>query len=218
VSALLGRLPSTVGYQPTLDTEMGELQERITTTASGASSTSVQAVYVPADDMTDPAVVATFAHLDATTILTRRQASRGFYPAIDPLGSSSTLLTAEAVGEEHLSIANEVRETLARYEELRDVIAILGMEELNEEDRVTVERARRMQRFLTQPFFVSEPFTGIPGRYVELHETLRGFREILDGRYDDLPEQAFYMVGTIEEAVEKADTVMVDEPSATGRV
>jgi F-type H+-transporting ATPase subunit beta len=203
VSALLGRLPSTVGYQPTLDTEMGELQERITTTGSG-STTSVQAVYVPADDMTDPAVVATFAHLDATTILTRRQASRGFYPAIDPLDSRSSLLTLEGVGEEHFDIANEVRATLARYEELRDVIAILGMEELNEEDRVTVERARRIQRFLTQPFFVSEPFTGMTGRSVPLTETLRGFREILDGQHDGLPEQAFYMVGTIDEAVKKA--------------
>jgi F-type H+-transporting ATPase subunit beta len=203
VSALLGRLPSTVGYQPTLDTEMGELQERITTTGSG-STTSVQAVYVPADDMTDPAVVATFAHLDATTILTRRQASRGFYPAIDPLGSSSSLLTVEGVGPEHFDIANAVRATLARYEELRDVIAILGMEELNEEDRVTVERARRIQRFLTQPFFVSEPFTGMPGRTVPLAETLRGFREILDGQHDGLPEQAFYLVGSIDEAVQKA--------------
>ena len=218
VSALLGRLPSTVGYQPTLDTEMGELQERITTTSSGASSTSVQAVYVPADDMTDPAVVATFAHLDATTILTRRQASRGFYPAIDPLDSSSTLLTEDSVGETHFNIANEVRETLARYEELRDVIAILGMEELNEADRVTVERARRIQRFLTQPFFVSEPFTGIPGRYVELDETLRGFREILDGKHDELPEQAFYMVGTIDEARQKADAISSEEQPAAGRV
>jgi len=202
VSALLGRLPSTVGYQPTLDSEMGELQERITTTGA-ASTTSVQAVYVPADDMTDPAVVATFAHLDATTILTRRQASRGFYPAIDPLDSASSLLTEESVGEEHFNIANGVRETLARYEELRDVIAILGKEELNEEDRVTVDRARRIQRFLTQPFFVAEPFTGTPGRYVPLEETLRGFGEILDGKHDDLPEQAFYMVGTIDEVVER---------------
>ncbi len=203
VSALLGRLPSAVGYQPTLDSEMGELQERITTTASG-STTSVQAVYVPADDMTDPAVVATFAHLDATTILSRRQVSRGFYPAIDPLESNSALLTAEGVGKRHLTIANEVRSTLARYEELQDVIAILGMEELNEEDRVTVERARRLQRFLTQPFFVAEPFTGMSGRFVPLEETLRGFREILDGEHDDLPEQAFYMIGTIDEASEKA--------------
>jgi len=216
ISALLGRLPSTVGYQPTLDTEMGELQERITTTASGASSTSVQAVYVPADDMTDPAVVATFAHLDATTILTRRQASRGFYPAIDPLDSTSTLLTPAGVGEDHFNIANEVRETLARYEELRDVIAILGMEELNENDRVTVERARRIQRFLTQPFLVAEPFTGTPGRYITLHETLRGFREILDGEHDQLPEQAFYMVGNIDEAVRKADTLKADPASAAG--
>ena len=214
VSALLGRLPSTVGYQPTLDTEMGELQERITTTVSGASSTSVQAVYVPADDMTDPAVVATFAHLDATTILTRQQASRGFYPAIDPLDSTSTLLTPGGVGEEHFAIANEVRETLARYEELRDVIAILGMDELNEDDRLTVERARRIQRFLTQPFFVAEPFTGTPGRYVPLDETLRGFRQILDGKHDDLPEQAFYMVGTIDEVVERATTATAEDPSA----
>jgi F-type H+-transporting ATPase subunit beta len=204
VSALLGRLPSAVGYQPTLDTEMGELQERITTTSRG-SVTSVQAVYVPADDLTDPAVVATFAHLDAATILSRRQASQGLYPAIDPLESSSSLLTVEGVGEEHFKIANEVRSLLARYEELQDVIAILGMEELSEEDRVAVNRARRLQRFLTQPFFVSEPFTGMRGRYVPLPETLRGFREILEGRHDDLPEQAFYMIGPIDEAVEKAN-------------
>jgi F-type H+-transporting ATPase subunit beta len=204
VSALLGRLPSAVGYQPTLDTEMDELQERITTTSRG-SVTSVQAVYVPADDLTDPAVVATFAHLDAATILSRRQASQGLYPAIDPLESSSSLLTVEGVGEEHFKIANEVRSLLARYEELQDVIAILGMEELSEEDRVAVNRARRLQRFLTQPFFVSEPFTGMRGRYVPLPETLRGFREILEGRHDDLPEQAFYMIGPIDEAVEKAN-------------
>jgi F-type H+-transporting ATPase subunit beta len=203
VSALLGRLPSAVGYQPTLDTEMGELQERITTTARG-SVTSVQAVYVPADDLTDPAVVATFAHLDASTILSRRQSSQGFYPAIDPLESSSSLLTEEGVGEEHFRIANEVRSVLARYEELQDVIAILGMEELSEQDRTTVKRARRLQRFLTQPFFVAETFTGMPGRYVTLEETLHGFRAILEGRYDDLPEQAFYMVGNIEEAVQEA--------------
>jgi F-type H+-transporting ATPase subunit beta len=203
VSALLGRLPSAVGYQPTLDSEMGELQERITTTSRG-SVTSIQAVYVPADDLTDPAVVATFAHLDAATILSRHQASQGLYPAIDPLESSSSLLTPEGVGEEHFNIASEVRSLLARYQELQDVIAILGMEELSEEDRVAVNRARRLQRFLTQPFFVSEPFTGIPGRYVSLPETLRGFREILEGRHDDLPEQAFYMVGSIDEALEKA--------------
>ena len=203
VSALLGRLPSAVGYQPTLDSEMGELQERITTTSRG-SVTSIQAVYVPADDLTDPAVVATFAHLDAATILSRHQASQGLYPAIDPLESSSSLLTPEGVGEEHFNIASEVRSLLARYQELQDVIAILGMEELSEEDRVAVNRARRLQRFLTQPFFVSEPFTGMPGRYVPLPETLRGFREILEGRHDDLPEQAFYMIGPIDEAVEKA--------------
>jgi F-type H+-transporting ATPase subunit beta len=203
VSALLGRLPSTVGYQPTLDSEMGELQERITTTGQG-SVTSVQAVYVPADDLTDPAVVATFAHLDASTILSRRQASLGLYPAIDPLASSSALLTPEGVGEEHYAIATRVRALLARYRELQDVVAILGMEELSEEDRQAVERARRLQRFLTQPFFTSEPFTGIPGRYVTLEETLRGFREILEGRHDDLPEQAFYMTGTIDEAVAEA--------------
>jgi len=204
VSALLGRLPSAVGYQPTLESEMGELQERITTTSNG-SVTSVQAVYVPADDLTDPAVVATFAHLDATTILSRRQASLGIYPAIDPLESNSTLLTPEGVGEEHYDIATEVRALLARYQELQDVIAILGMEELSEEDRLAVNRARRLQRFLTQPFFVSEPFTGLPGRYVPLAETLRGFREILEGRHDDWPEQAFYMVGDIDEAVIRAE-------------
>jgi len=203
VSALLGRLPSAVGYQPTLATEMGKLQERITTTSRG-SITSIQAVYVPADDLTDPAVVATFAHLDAATVLSRRQVSLGLYPAIDPLASSSTLLTPAAVGEEHVAIANEVRALLARYQELQDVIAILGVEELSEADRIAVNRARRIQRFLTQPFFVSEPFTGMPGRYVPLEETLRGFREIVEGRHDALPEQAFYMVGTIDEAIEKA--------------
>ena len=203
VSALLGRLPSAVGYQPTLDSEMGALQERITTTSRG-SVTSVQAVYVPADDLTDPAVVATFAHLDASTILSRRQASLGLYPAIDPLASGSALLTPEGMGEEHYTVATQVRALLARYRELQDVVAILGMEELSEEDRLAVERARRLQRFLTQPFFASEPFTGMPGRYVEMEETLRGFREILEGRHDALPEQAFYMVGTIDEVVAQA--------------
>jgi len=203
VSALLGRLPSAVGYQPTLESEMGELQERITTTSQG-SVTSVQAVYVPADDLTDPAVVATFAHLDAATILSRRQVSQGFYPAVDPLESNSSLLTPEGVGQEHYAIASETRAMLARYEELRDVIAILGLEELSPEDRLVVGRARRLQRFLTQPFYTSEPFTGLPGRYVPLEETLQGCREILDGRHDDLPEQAFYMVGTIDEAVARA--------------
>lgn len=203
VSALLGRLPSAVGYQPTLESEMGELQERITTTARG-SMTSIQAIYVPADDLTDPAVVATFAHLDAATILSRRQVSQGLYPAIDPLESTSTLLTPENVGQEHYDIATEVRALLARYEELRDVIAILGLDELSEEDREAVNRARRLQRFLTQPFYTSEPYTGIPGVYVSLEETLQGFREILEGQHDDLPEQAFYNVGTIDEAVAKA--------------
>lgn len=203
VSALLGRLPSAVGYQPTLATEMGELQERITTTSRG-SITSVQAVYVPADDLTDPAVAATFAHLDATTVLSRRQVRQGIYPAIDPLQSNSKLLTPTAVGREHYEIAQQVRALLARYEELQDIIAILGVEELSEEDRVAVNRARRLQRFLTQPFFVAEPFTGLPGRFVPLSQTLRGFREILDGQHDDLPEQAFYMAGTIDEVVGKA--------------
>ena len=203
VSALLGRLPSTMGYQPTLSSEMGELQERITTTSRG-SITSVQAIYVPADDLTDPAVTAAFAHLDAVTTLSRRQSSQGLYPAIDPLESSSSLLTPTMVGRAHYAIATEVRATLARYRELQDIIAILGVEELSEADRVVVSRARRLQRFLTQPFFVSEAFTGMPGRYVPLEETLRGFREILNGVHDALPEQAFYMVGTIDEAVEKA--------------
>jgi len=203
VSALLGRLPSAVGYQPTLDSEMGQLQERITTT-SGGSVTSVQAVYVPADDPTDPAVVATFAHLDATVLLSRRLASLAFYPAIDPLESNSALLTPSAVGGEHYDIATGIRALLARYQELQDVIAILGMEELSEEDKLVVNRARRAQRFLTQPFYSTEQFTGIPGRYVPLEETLRGFREILDGKYDEVPEQAFYMVGTIDDALEQA--------------
>jgi F-type H+-transporting ATPase subunit beta len=204
VSALLGRLPSAVGYQPTLNSEMGELQERIATTSRG-SITSVQAIYVPADDLTDPAVVAAFAHLDATTVLSRRQVSQGHYPAVDPLQSHSKLLTPAAVGHEHAGIADQVRALLARYEELQDIIAILGTEELSSEDRMVVQRARKLQRYLTQPFFVAEPFTGLPGRFVPLAETLRGFREILEGRHDDLPEQAFYMVGTLDEAVAKAD-------------
>jgi F-type H+-transporting ATPase subunit beta len=206
VSALLGRLPSAVGYQPTLDSEMGALQERITTTSRG-SITSVQAVYVPADDLTDPAIVATFAHLDSSTVLSRRQASQGFYPAIDPLQSNSTLLSPQTVGEEHYRIASDVRSLLARYEELQDVIAILGMEELSEEDRQVVSRARRIQRFLTQPFFVAEPFTDMPGKYVSLEETLRGFGGILRGRYDHIPEQAFYMTGTIDDVLEKAHQI-----------
>ena len=210
VSALLGRLPSAVGYQPTLSSEMGELQERITTTSRG-SMTSIQAVYIPADDLTDPAVVATFAHLDAATVLSRRQVSLGLYPAVDPLASSSSLLTSESVGIEHYTIAMEVRALLARYEELQDVIAILGIEELSEKDRQVVHRARRVQRFLTQPFFVSEAFTGIPGAFVPLEETLRGFREILDGAHDGLPEQAFYMVGSTDAAVAKAGQIASEE-------
>jgi len=206
VSALLGRVPSAVGYQPTLDSEMAMLQERITTTSRG-SVTSVQAIYVPADDITDPAVVATFAHLDAATVLSRRFASQGFYPAIDPLESNSQLLSPEGVGEEHYAIAEEVRSLLARYQQLQDIIAILGIDELSEADQVAVRRARRAQRFLTQPLFVAEPFTGLPGRYVPLEETLRGFRDILEGRYDHLPEQAFYMVGTLDEALERGRTL-----------
>ena len=207
VSALLGRLPSAVGYQPTLVSEMGELQERITTTSRG-SITSVQAVYVPADDLTDPAVVAVFAHLDAITVLSRRHVSQGFYPAIDPLQSSSKMLTPIVVGEEHYSIAQRVRALLARYEELHDIIAILGIEELSDDDRLAVNRARRLQRFLTQPLFVAEPFTGLSGRFVPVAETLRGSRDILDGRYDSVPEQALYMVGTADEALERASHVV----------
>ena len=204
ISALLGRVPSAVGYQPTLATEMGELQERITTTTSGAI-TSVQAIYVPADDITDPGVVAAFSHLDAITVLSRRLASQGFYPAIDPLASSSKMLEPRYVGERHVAIAAGVKAVLAKYETLQDIISILGTDELSEEDQLTVHRARRLVRFLTQPFFSTEQFTGQPGRFVPLEETLRGFEEILDGRHDDLPEQAFYMVGSIDEAVEKAE-------------
>jgi len=207
VSALLGRIPSAVGYQPTLNSEMGELQERITTTSRG-SVTSVQAVYVPADDITDPAVVATFAHLDAATVLSRHQASLGIYPAIEPLESSSSLLTPTIVGKKHFAIATEVRAALARYQELQDIIAILGVEELSEEDQKVVTRARRLQRFLTQPFFISEAFTAMPGQTVPLPETLRGFGEILEGRYDHIPEQAFYMVGTIDDAIGKAEKII----------
>ncbi|MDA8158713.1 MAG: F0F1 ATP synthase subunit beta [Deltaproteobacteria bacterium] len=203
VSALLGRIPSAVGYQPTLATDMGELQERITSTKKG-SITSVQAVYVPADDLTDPAPATTFAHLDATTVLSRQIVDLGIYPAVDPLDSTSRALDANIIGEEHYGVARKVQAVLQKYKELQDIIAILGMDELSEEDKIIVNRARRVQRFLSQPFFVAEVFTGFPGRYVPLKETIRGFKEILEGRYDDLPEQAFYMVGTIEEAVEKA--------------
>jgi len=204
VSALLGRMPSAVGYQPTLGTEMGELQERITSTVKG-SITSVQAIYVPADDPTDPAPATTFAHLDATTYLERRIVEMGIYPAVDPLVSTSRILDARVVGEEHYTVARQVQATLQRYKELQDIIAILGVDELSDEDKLTVARARKIQLFLSQPNFVAEQFTGLPGRYVVLKETISGFKEIVEGRHDALPEQAFYMVGGIDEAVEKAE-------------
>ncbi|MDT7945101.1 MAG: F0F1 ATP synthase subunit beta [Cyanobacteriota bacterium PSP.bin.10] len=204
VSALLGRMPSAVGYQPTLATEMGNLQERITSTKQG-SITSVQAVYVPADDLTDPAPATTFAHLDSTVVLSRSLAAKGIYPAVDPLDSSSTILQADIVGEEHYNTARAVKQTLQRYKELQDIIAILGLDELSEEDKLVVARARRIERFLSQPFFVAEVFTGSPGKYVKLADTIKGFQRILSGELDDLPEQAFYLVGTIEEAIEKAE-------------
>ncbi len=203
VSALLGRMPSAVGYQPTLLTEMGELQERITSTTKG-SITSVQAIYVPADDYTDPAPATTFAHLDATTNLSRAIVDRGIYPAVDPLASSSRILDPHVVGEEHYQVARQVKQVLQRYKDLQDIIAILGIDELSEDDKVAVARARKIERFLSQPFFVAEQFTGTPGKYVPIADTIRGFKEILDGRHDALPEQAFYMVGTIDEAVERA--------------
>ena len=203
VSALLGRIPSAVGYQPTLGTEMGMLQERITTTNKG-SITSVQAVYVPADDLTDPAPATTFAHLDATTVLSRKIAEKGIYPAVDPLDSTSRILAADVVGDEHYAVAREVQRVLQRYKDMQDIIAILGMDELSEEDKALVARARKIEKFLSQPFFVAEQFTGMTGKYVEKADTVRGFQEILDGKHDDLPEQAFYLVGTIEEAQEKA--------------
>ena len=206
VSALLGRIPSAVGYQPTLAEEMGVLQERITSTKKG-SITSVQAVYVPADDLTDPSPATTFAHLDATVVLSRQIAELGIYPAIDPLDSTSRQLDPLVVGQEHYDIARAVQQTLQRYKELKDIIAILGMDELSEEDKQTVSRARRIQKFLSQPFFVAEIFTGTPGRYVSTKETIRAFKGILNGDYDHLPEQAFYMVGTIDEAIEKAKTL-----------
>ena len=204
VSALLGRMPSAVGYQPTLLTEMGELQERITSTKKG-SITSVQAIYVPADDYTDPAPATTFAHLDATTNLSRAIVELGIYPAVDPLASTSRILDARIIGDEHYNVARAVKQVLQRYKDLQDIIAILGIDELSEEDKLTVGRARRIQRFLSQPFFVAEQFTGFAGKYVPIADTVRSFREIVDGKYDHLPEQAFYMVGTIEEAVEKAE-------------
>jgi F-type H+-transporting ATPase subunit beta len=203
VSALLGRMPSAVGYQPTLATEMGALQERITSTKRG-SITSVQAVYVPADDLTDPAPATTFAHLDATTVLSRSISSLGIYPAVDPLDSTSRILSADIVGQEHYETARNVQSILQRYKELQDIIAIMGMDELSEEDKLTVSRARKIQRFLSQPFSVAEQFTGMEGKYVPLKETIRGFKEIIEGKHDNLPESAFLFVGTIDEAVEKA--------------
>ena len=206
VSALLGRMPSAVGYQPTLSTEMGALQERITSTIEG-SITSIQAVYVPADDLTDPAPATTFAHLDATTVLSRNLAAKGIYPAVDPLDSTSTMLQPGIVTENHYEIAETVKETLQRYKELQDIIAILGIDELSETDRLTVARARKVERFLSQPFFVAEIFTGSPGKYVSLQDTIKGFDMVLKGELDDLPEQAFYLVGNIDEAIEKAETL-----------
>jgi F-type H+-transporting ATPase subunit beta len=210
VSALLGRMPSAVGYQPTLGTEMGELQERITSTKRG-SITSVQAIYVPADDLTDPAPAAAFSHLDATTVLSRQISELGIYPAVDPLDSTSRILDPNYIGQEHYDVSRDVQRILQRYKDLQDIIAILGMDELSEEDKVLVARARRIQRFLSQPFHVAEQFTGIPGKYVKLEETIRSFREVAEGKWDHLPEQAFYMVGTIEEAAEKAKRISGQE-------
>jgi F-type H+-transporting ATPase subunit beta len=207
VSALLGRIPSAVGYQPTLSTEMGELQERITSTTKG-SITSVQAIYVPADDLTDPAPATAFAHLDATTVLSRALTEIGIYPAVDPLDSTSTILTPAVVGQEHYQTARDVQRVLQRYKELQDIIAILGMDELSEDDKLVVARARKIQRFLSQPFFVAQTFTGSPGKYVEIKDTIRGFREILEGKHDGLPEAAFHMVGGIEEAIEKGERLV----------
>jgi F-type H+-transporting ATPase subunit beta len=203
VSALLGRMPSAVGYQPTLATEMGQLQERITSTKNG-SITSVQAIYVPADDLTDPAPATAFIHLDAQTVLSRQIAEKGIYPAVDPIDSSSRLLAPELVGEEHYNVAMEVKRILQRYKDLQDIIAILGMDELSEEDKLLVQRARKIERFLSQPFFVAEQFTGFKGKYVKLEDSIKSFKGLINGEYDNLPEQAFYMVGPIEEAVEKA--------------
>jgi F-type H+/Na+-transporting ATPase subunit beta len=209
VSALLGRMPSAVGYQPNLATEMGELQERITSTKKG-SITSVQAIYVPADDLTDPAPATAFAHLDATSVLSRQISEMGIYPAVDPLASTSTILSPRVVGEEHYKCARDVQAVLQKYKDLQDIIAILGIDELSEDDRLIVARARKIQRFLSQPFFVAEQFTGLEGRYVKIADTIKGFREIVDGKCDDMPEQAFYMVGTIEEAREKAEKMAKD--------
>ncbi len=207
VSALLGRIPSAVGYQPTLGTDLGELQERITSTVKG-SITSVQAIFVPADDLTDPAPATTFAHLDATTVLSRQIAELGIYPAVDPLDSVSRILSPDVLGEEHYQVARSVQQILQRYKDLQDIIAILGMDELSEEDKLTVARARKIQRFLSQPFFVAEEFTGIKGRYVGMKDTVKGFKEVVEGKHDELPEQAFYMVGTIDEALEKGKKLL----------
>jgi F-type H+-transporting ATPase subunit beta len=209
VSALLGRIPSAVGYQPTLGTDLGALQERITSTTKG-SITSVQAIYVPADDLTDPAPATTFSHLDATTVLSRQIAELGIYPAVDPLDSTSRILDPRIVGEEHYATARQVQEVLQAYKSLQEIIAILGMDELSEEDKLTVERARKIQRFLSQPFHVAEIFTGSPGKLVSLEDTIKGFKAICDGEYDDLPEQAFYMVGGIDEVMEKAKAMAVE--------
>ena len=209
VSALLGRMPSAVGYQPTLGTDMGELQERITTTTKG-SITSVQAIYVPADDLTDPAPATTFSHLDATTVLSRQIVELGIYPAVDPLDSTSRILNPKIVGEEHYQVARSVQQILQKYKELQDIIAILGMDELSEEDKLTVSRARKIQRFLSQSFSVAEQFTGMPGKYVELKDTIEGLKKIVEGKMEDLNEQALYMVGTIEEAIEKAKKLAED--------
>jgi len=210
VSALLGRMPSAVGYQPTLGTEMAELQERITSTKKG-SITSLQAIFVPADDITDPAPATAMAHLDATTVLDRRIVERGIYPAVDPLRSTSRILDPAVTGDEHYQVARRVQEILQRYKDLQDIIAILGIEELSDEDRIIVERARRIERFLSQPFFVAETFTGQPGKYVQLRDTIRGFKEIVEGKHDDLPEQAFYMVGGVDEAVAKAERLAKEQ-------
>jgi F-type H+-transporting ATPase subunit beta len=209
VSALLGRIPSAVGYQPTLGTDMGAMQERITTTTKG-SVTSVQAVYVPADDLTDPAPASTFSHLDATTVLSRSIAEKGIYPAVDPLDSTSRILDPQVVGDEHYQVARRVQEILQRYKALQDIIAILGMDELSEQDKLVVARARKIERFLSQPFFVAEVFTGSPGKLVALADTIKGFKGLVNGDYDHLPEAAFYMVGTIEEAVEKAQRLAAE--------
>ncbi|MFP6580731.1 MAG: F0F1 ATP synthase subunit beta, partial [Myxococcota bacterium] len=206
VSALLGRIPSAVGYQPTLATDMGELQERITSTTKG-SITSVQAIYVPADDLTDPAPATAFTHLDASTVLSRALTEIGIYPAVDPLDSTSRILDPQIVGQEHYGVARDVQQILQKYKDLQDIIAILGMDELSEEDRITVARARKLQKFLSQPCTVAEQFTGTPGVYVRLDDTIRGFKEVLEGKHDGLPEQAFYMVGTIEDAIEKAKSL-----------